>query len=66
MGLLYSLTVYFSSPHSMPLTEAKIKTSSHKLIIRIRNLQYRLQQEVFKAEQELITQIRQQTAMRSR
>jgi hypothetical protein len=66
MGLLYSLTAYFSSPHSAPLTEAKIKTSSHKLTIRIRNLQYKLQQEVFKAEQELTAQIRQQTGVRSR
>lgn len=66
MGLLYSLTSYFYPPATGQLTEARIKTSSQKLIIRIRNLQYKLQQEVFKAEEELVYQVKQQLGMRSR
>jgi hypothetical protein len=44
MGLLYSLTAYFHPPAPGTLTEARIRTSSQKLIIRIRNLQFKLQQ----------------------
>jgi flagellar basal body rod protein FlgC len=66
MGILYSLTAYFSSASGLHLTEARIRTSSQRLIIRIRNLQYKLQQEVFKAEEELVAQMRQPTAIRSR
>lgn len=66
MGILYSITSFFSSSTSPHLTETRIRTSSQRLIIRIRNLQYKLQQEVFKAEEELLMQIKQQVAIRSR
>lgn len=66
MGILYSLTSYFYPNTAPHLTETRIRTSSQKLIIRIKNLQYKLQQEVFKAEEELIKQMQQPLGIRSK
>jgi hypothetical protein len=47
MGILYTITAYFY-PVNNTLSEAKIRTQGQKLIIRIKNLQYKLQQNTFK------------------
>ncbi len=51
MGIIYSIKETIRSyfyPPNIHLTEAKIKTTSQKLIIRIKNLQYKLQQNSYK------------------
>jgi hypothetical protein len=47
MGILYTITAYFY-PVNNTLSESKIRTQGQKLIIRIKNLQYKLQQNTFK------------------
>lgn len=66
MGLFYSFISYIYPSASIKLSENKIRTKCQKLIIRIKNIQYKLQQEAYKQEKDLLVQIMQKTAIRSK
>lgn len=65
MGLFYSFISYLY-PSNIKLSENNIRTKCQKLIIRIKNIQYKLQQEAYKQEKDLLAQIMQKTSIRSK
>ena len=66
MGLLYSLASYVYPTSDNKLTESKIKTRAQRLVIQIKNKQYKLQQEAMREEAALVKQIGQIPASRSK
>ena len=66
MGLLYSLASYVYPTSGSKLTEGRIRTRAQRLIIQVKNQQYKLQQEAMREEGALIKQMGQMAATRSR
>lgn len=66
MGMFYSFISYLYPSASIKLSEHMIKTRCQKLIMRIKNIQYKLQQEAYKQEKDLLVQVMQKTAIRSK
>lgn len=66
MGMFYSFISYLYPSASIKLSESMIKTRCQKLIMRIKNIQYKLQQEAYKQEKDLLVQVMQKTAIRSK
>ena len=48
MGILYTITSYLYPHNPTPINEHAIRTKSQRLIFKIKNIQYKLQQETFK------------------
>lgn len=66
MGLLYSLMAYIYPENAMKLNEGRIRTRAQRLVLCIKNAQYKLKEESQRNENELIKQMRQDYHIRSR
>lgn len=65
MGVVYSISSYFYPSTAPKLSEHLIRTRSQKLVLYIRQAQYRLQQQTIKEEQDLLALITGNKLLRS-
>jgi uncharacterized protein YeeX (DUF496 family) len=66
MGLLNSLMAYIYPENAMKLNEGRIRTRAQRLVLCIKNAQYKLKDESQRNEAELVKQMKQDYHIRSR